>query len=61
MIEKGISLYQGAMPGFLAAPTREFIWKRFFQGVTTIRLEVVKMFYKGYINEEEHYAMVKGQ
>ncbi|KAA0040195.1 hypothetical protein E5676_scaffold190G00300 [Cucumis melo var. makuwa] len=45
------------MPGFLAAPTREFIWKRFFQGVTTIRLEVVKMFYKGYINEEEHYAM----
>lgn len=26
-----------------------------------IRQDVVKMFFKGYINEEEHYAMVKRQ
>ena len=28
--------------------------------MTTIRLNIVKMFYKGYIKEEERYAMVKG-
>ncbi|TYK03306.1 protein MNN4-like [Cucumis melo var. makuwa] len=33
--------------------------KRFFQPVIAIRQDVVKMFFKGYINEEEHYAMVE--
>ncbi|KAA0064202.1 hypothetical protein E5676_scaffold218G00180 [Cucumis melo var. makuwa] len=60
MIEKGLYPYQRAMPGFLTIPIQAFKWKRFFQGVIAIIPDVVKMFYKGYINEEEHYVTVKG-
>lgn len=49
------------MLGFVASPISAFRWKKFIQGVTAIILDVVKMFYKGYMNEEERYAMVKGQ
>ncbi|TYJ99631.1 hypothetical protein E5676_scaffold562G00010 [Cucumis melo var. makuwa] len=61
MIEKGLYPYQGAMPGSLAPLIQAFRWKRFFRCVTSIKPEVVKLFYKGYINKEEHYVMVKGQ
>lgn len=38
----------------MLTPIKAFRWKRFFQVVTAI-------FYKGCINKEEHYAVVKGQ
>lgn len=58
MIKKWLYPYQGTMPKFLETLIKTFRWKRFFQGVTAIRLDIVKMFYKGYINKEEHYAIV---
>ena len=61
MIEKGLYPYQGTMSEFLASPIRAFRLKRFFQWVIVIRQNLVKLFYKGYINEEQHYMMVKGQ
>lgn len=59
IVGKGLYPYKGTMPKFLASPTRALKWKRFFQGVNTIRLCVVDLFYRGYINAEEHYTEVK--
>lgn len=59
MIEKGLYSYKGNMPEFLVSPIRAFKWKRFFQVVTSIRPYVVKLFYKGYINDKQHYVMEK--
>ncbi|KAA0047035.1 hypothetical protein E6C27_scaffold829G00190 [Cucumis melo var. makuwa] len=58
---KGLYPYQGTISEFLATPIQAFRWRRFFQGVTAMRPDVVKMFYKGYINEEELYTMVKSK
>ena len=61
MIEKEIFPYPGTVPDFLESPIKAFRWKRFFQGVTAIRYDEVKLFYKGFISEEEHYNMVREQ
>lgn len=44
---------------FLSASIRAFKWKKFFQGVTEIRADVINLFYKGVIYEEENYVVVK--
>lgn len=61
IVEKGLYIYRGTMPEFLASPIRALKWKRFFQGVNAIRPGVVDLFYRGYINAKEHYAEVKGK
>ena len=49
------------MPEFLPSPVRAFSWRKLFEGVIAIRANIVNVFYKGYICEEKHYAMVKGK
>lgn len=61
MIEKGLYPYKENMPKFLVAPIRASRWKRFFQGVTAIRPNIVNLCYKCYINTEEHYTEMKGR
>lgn len=61
MIHNGLYPYNGNMSKFLASPIKLFKWTRFFLRVNEIRPDMVKLFYKGYINEEQHYPMAKGQ
>ena len=61
MVEKGLYPFKSLMLEFLASPIKAFKWKIFFEGVIKIRPDVVKLLYKGYINEEELYATVKGK
>lgn len=58
MIEKGLYPYKGIMPEFLTSSIRAFKLKIFFQRVTVIRLDMVKLFHKGYINKEENYLTI---
>lgn len=53
MIEKGLYPFGGSMLKFFVTPIRAFRWKRFFEGVTMIRVDVVNLFYKGYISMEK--------
>lgn len=40
-------------------PSKHWNGQTFFEEVTAIRQGVVNLFYKGYINTEKHYAIVK--
>ena len=61
MIKKGIFPYLRYVSDFLESPIKVFRWEWFFQGMSAVRLDVVNLFHKGFINEEEQYAMIKGQ
>ncbi|KAA0053121.1 hypothetical protein E5676_scaffold441G00160 [Cucumis melo var. makuwa] len=59
--KEGLYLFKGNMLEFLVPPIWALKWKRLFQEKNKIRPDVVDLFYRGYINAEEHYTEVKGK
>lgn len=43
----------------MGSPIRAFKWQKVFEGVFKLKVDIVNLFYKGFINDKENYVVVK--
>lgn len=60
-VKKGLFPFKGGLPSFFRDPICTFKWEKLFEGVFEVRVDVVNRFYKGFINDDEDYVIVKGK
>lgn len=61
-IGKDLFLFKGStLFDFVYIPIKEFEWKKFLKGSSTALLDVVRIFYEGFIHKEENYTYIKGK